>query len=349
MKFKSKTLTLNGTEINVKVAGNYTAIRNDSSDTVYLSAEPGIVPDNDGVISIPVGGSLTVNDDAESVYVLGTGKIFLLGTDSKANPFKSSAQQGGSGVDDAARAAISAHTGDTQAHVSSDDRAAWNGLSNPNLLINPDFAINQRANSTYSGNYVYGVDHWQCQNDGVMTATGDGIKVGFMQTASSSAKSIIRQHVENSPFLGGKTCTLSVYIKDLSSVGAQLLVMVNKSDGSMVYPASKRITAAGVTTLTFSVPEDITDCYIWLYGADMRVSGETTDSYTVFGWSKLEIGQSATPYLPPDPAAELAKCQRYYQICSSGNINAVDLRPSMRATPAVTQLADGNYAYNAEL
>ena len=30
-------------------------------------------------------------------------------------------------------------------------------------------------------------------------------------------------------------------------------------------------------------------------------------------WAKLELGGVATPFMPPDPAAELARCQRYYQ------------------------------------
>ena len=66
-------------------------------------------------------------------------------------------------------------------------------------------------------------------------------------------------------------------------------------------------------------------------------------------WAKLELGGAATPFCPPDPATELAKCQRYYQIRSTGDIAAVDMRPTMCATPTVTQLRDGNYAYSAEL
>ncbi|MGN0686665.1 MAG: hypothetical protein ACI4KA_01000 [Oscillospiraceae bacterium] len=192
--------------------------------------------------------------------------------------------------------------------------------SNPNLLINPDFAINQRGASDYSGNYAYGVDHWQCQNDGVMTVTNDGIKVGFMSTASSGAKSIIRQHVENSALLCGNTCTLSVDIKELSAVGAQILIMATKSDGSTVYPGSKRITAAGIETLTFVVPDDISALYVWLYGADMRVAGETANSYTVFRWAKLEIGGVATQFTRPDQVVELARCQRYLQKLSAYSV-----------------------------
>jgi hypothetical protein len=33
----------------------------------------------------------------------------------------------------------------------------------------------------------------------------------------------------------------------------------------------------------------------------------------IIKWAKLELGSAATPFTPPDPATELAKCQRYYR------------------------------------
>lgn len=56
----------------------------------------------------------------------------------------------------------------------------------------------------------------------------------------------------------------------------------------------------------------------------------------------------ATLFTSPDPTIELAKCQRYY-LHTTGNIDPVDLRPSMLIVHTVTQLDSGNYAYNAEL
>ena len=64
---------------------------------------------------------------------------------------------------------------------------------------------------------------------------------------------------------------------------------------------------------------------------------------------KLELGSIATPICPPDTATELAKCQRYYQIRSTNDIDPVDLRPSMRATPTDIKKVTGGYAYVAEL
>ncbi|MBS6585778.1 MAG: hypothetical protein KH345_06450 [Eubacterium sp.] len=36
-------------------------------------------------------------------------------------------------------------------------------------------------------------------------------------------------------------------------------------------------------------------------------------------WVKLELGSAATPFVPPDPATELLKCQRYFTIYKHQN------------------------------
>ena len=53
--------------------------------------------------------------------------------------------------------------------------ALTNDISNPNLLINPDFKINQRGQSTYSisPGSGYTVDRWKLWN-GTLTVNSDG-------------------------------------------------------------------------------------------------------------------------------------------------------------------------------
>lgn len=41
------------------------------------------------------------------------------------------------------------------------------------------------------------------------------------------------------------------------------------------------------------------------------ISGTISES-VIINWIKLELGETATPFIPPDPALELLKCQRYY-------------------------------------
>ena len=70
----------------------------------------------------------------------------------------------------------------------------------------------------------------------------------------------------------------------------------------------------------------------------ITASGET------ISWAKLERGSTATPFVPPEPTAELAKCRRYFRTISRGaaaycvNAESVIFRmpfeTPMRADPA---------------
>lgn len=124
----SKTIALSGAEIRVDYSGGTNAwLRNDGTDVIYASTMPGITAGADGVVSIPAGQAAAVYGAAGTVFLLGTGSVQLVGSDYTACPFKTSAQAGGSGADDVARAAISAHAGNAEVHVTTAEKAAWNG------------------------------------------------------------------------------------------------------------------------------------------------------------------------------------------------------------------------------
>ena len=154
--------------------------------------------------------------------------------------------------DKAARTAINTHAGNDEIHVTAEEKAAWNAVnySNPNLLINPNFAINQRGAAGTISIPGYFVDRWKLDN-GEVTINSDG---------TLTLNGTISQTLEN-------------------AVGAN--VTASASAGTASYDN---------TTKTFT----------------LTAAGE------VFSSAKLEIGCIATPFVPPDPATELAKCQRYF-------------------------------------
>lgn len=193
-----KNPTLTGTETAVPISGQNAAIRNDGTDIIYVSAAPGISAGADGVVSVPAGQSVVLSDIHGAVYLLGTGGATVIGKDDNTNPFKPSAQ-GGSGADEVARTDISKHSSNSEIHVTAAEKAAWNAAINPNLLINPDFAVNQRGvNGTITAT-GYFVDRWKLES-GTVTVNADGTltldgtisqtlekAVGADVTASSSA------------------------------------------------------------------------------------------------------------------------------------------------------------------
>lgn len=122
----SKTIALTGDEARVDYGGGTNVwLRNDGTDAIYASTSPGITAGADGTASIPAGQAMRIDGTCGTVYLLGTGSVQLVGSDYTACPFKTSAQSGGSGADDVARAAIEAHAGNADIHVTADEKANW--------------------------------------------------------------------------------------------------------------------------------------------------------------------------------------------------------------------------------
>ena len=122
-----KTITLSGAEVEVAFSGANAWLRNDGTGTIYAGKAAGVSAGADGVVAVPAGGSAPVYGANGQVFLLGTGSVQLIGSDYSANPFKTSAQSGGSGADEVARAAIEAHAGNSEIHVTATDKVAWNG------------------------------------------------------------------------------------------------------------------------------------------------------------------------------------------------------------------------------
>lgn len=118
------TISLTGSEVKAGFYGTNAWLRNDGTSTVYAGKTAGVTAGADGVVSVPAGGSAPVFDAHGTVFLIGTGSVFLIGSDYSENPFKSSAQSGGSGADEIARAAIEAHAGNSTIHLTAEQLSA---------------------------------------------------------------------------------------------------------------------------------------------------------------------------------------------------------------------------------
>ena len=196
-------------------------------------------------------------------------------------------------------------------------------MYHPNLLINPDFRINQRGQASYTDNFAYTVDRWSTAYSAPgleknITPTDNGIVIVTSSGAGSGAFMDLEQKFENALPEG------------FYAISAKINGEVKKYLG---YLEQGGVLYDGLFVLFQN------RFAIRCNDADMHIE-----------WVKLEIGEAATVYIPPDTATELAKCQRYYQIRSTADVNAVDLRPSMvsGAVPTVTAVS-GGFAYSTEL
>lgn len=189
--------------------------------------------------------------------------------------------------------------------------ASTKNLCNPNWIINSYFKnpINQRGVQTGDsiGSGTYGLDHWRAYaHDGryAIYFKEEHVEIDCMGTYGA-----MEQVIENSEYLSGKTVTLSIEVVNVKTEHGYIQLLNNVFEYHLELPKKD-----GIYFLTVTLPhltkEDplrvIVGCNL-----DLLVTNDIVG--LGFKWIKLELGNVATMYIPPNPAEELPKCQRYYR------------------------------------
>ena len=164
-----------------------------------------------------------------------------------------------------------------------------------NLLDNSDFRnpVNQRGQTSYSGIWAYSIDRWatwrNTSNPGTVSVVSGGITVSF--------PGMVAQRIESKYIDSSKIYTFA------AMTGDGLLVL------------SGKITST--TTGTTNANNGIYFNYLPNSGLYQFMLSAAT-SASKFVWAALYEGSytadTLPPYVPKGYAAELAECQRYYQI-----------------------------------
>lgn len=162
-------------------------------------------------------------------------------------------------------------------------------FSNPNLLTNPDFKINQRGNSTYSSTNskkIYTVDRWNIYNANLNASTK-------VLTNPNSSSGQFKQTLEL-PLIGTYTVTIKA-----SRVSGNVHFFINENGANII----DKSIVSGLNTVTFTSTKGISEVGVLISsGASLQVD-----------YVKLEEGAVATAYTAPNPIEEHPKCQRYFQ------------------------------------
>ena len=205
--------------------------------------------------------------------------------------------------------------------------------SNPNLLINSDFMVNQEGNTSGASvaDGAYFLDGWKNATGGTtsLVTWADSGGVRTLTIGATGLFPVIREVVEQQNIQAG-THTLSWQ-------GA----------------TTARVYNSGATAPSFATsPVTVT-----LDGATNGVVDFTGDGQTVAN-VKLERGSVATPYQPPTYADNLRACMRYFQVLLEGPLGAVvpafmynatvmfgliELIVPMRATPTIVAATGTNH------
>lgn len=156
-----------------------------------------------------------------------------------------------------------------------------NKFSNPNLLINPDFKINQRGATSYE-QQGYSVDRWKIWNVTVTPNANGGITV--KNDKYTDAGNIL-QYLENAT---EGDSTLSCYVTSVSGT----VTMVADDNSQVILKQGLNVVHTSASTKSFLI--------FLNKGTSITLK-----------WVKLEQGKVATSFVTPNPAEELVKCERF--------------------------------------
>lgn len=197
------------------------------------------------------------------------------------------------------------------------DKAPEYYLSPRNLLDNSDFRnpVNQRGETEYSNvSYTYVIDRWKTLNAGTVTVN-DGYITTTNHLVQFMPKALNGVYTAAAKMLDGTILIASGSISGTGSIGDGETIQAGTESDTLSYFALRK-----------------TGSYIW---AALYEGTYTADTLP--------------PYVPKGYTAELAECQRYYQVIPYGlstfNVATNSAYPSrypilfpqlMRITPTAT-------------
>lgn len=199
----------------------------------------------------------------------------------------------------------------------------------PNIIDNGGMSIWQRGTTfTNPVNAVYTADRWRTfggpsstwtisQETTIVDPSGSqGVAMKVLITAVSESILGVLYYVENWPDYVGKTVTVSARVR--STVAGKISVIIN--DGQQANGAYNTLTN---TYETISVSKTIVNIgqnriYIAIGQVDSVVTPVPLTYY--IDNVMMTIGNQVVSFVPTDPQADLARCQRYYEIGTVGSL-----------------------------
>lgn len=190
---------------------------------------------------------------------------------------------------------------DSQSNCIPDTYAKIKDVSNPNLLINPDFSINTKGQTSYSGSGKETVDKWITSAlTSVVTQTDGKWTFAISDVTKAASRTAIYQYVEDFEKFIGKTVTASIKVNAITEDVSRTVVL-NIFDGAEFQEVT--LTGTGVFSITKIINENATMLRVSISGKNSALNYSVTPE-----WIKLEIGSVATAFTPPLIVEELWKC-----------------------------------------
>lgn len=163
-------------------------------------------------------------------------------------------------------------------------------FSNPNLLLNSNFRVDQRGRGTYTNNAtkpMYTLDRWVSINTKVAYNNGGTVTITSLATTDKSSwfKQILEHAIND-------TCTLSCNITAVTGNA----YLYNQTNGKKIVKGFNTVTLSSLKEASIELKQ----------GASITIE-----------WIKLEKGSKATAYVAPNYADELQRCMMYYNVVNT--------------------------------
>ena len=224
-------------------------------------------------------------------------------------------------------------------------------ISNPNLLDNPWFTVNQRGQASYPATaFAITVDRW-CRNAGeegapTITLGRNGVTLPLNKSDIYQKIDATIQHWEHTPY------TLSAIIDGKLVSKTYLPFDDGQTHNSLVVGGDQ---STGIDGITFNVIER--------WGTNIHLIGINTynatqnHTITAIKWEKGEVSTLLAD-VEPNYATELLKCQRYFKRIvigeRIGRVNnggltirfGLDETENMRSSPTATEVVDAQTGIN---
>ena len=212
--------------------------------------------------------------------------------------------------------------------------------SNPNLLINGDFRVNQRGQKLYerTSGRVYTVDRWNIWSNNCSF----NAETKTLTNLATSGNAIFSQFIENTPQLLNKTLTIS------AKINGQLY----KATGTIPNSFEDKTSDYAIAIYEHKI-NNVVMFYVRIAWDASRkfmradVGCSTTQGSITIDYIKAEVGSVATAFSPRPYAEELTMCERYYQkikglkrAISAWNFydSYNNMRVPMRVTPTIIDI-----------
>lgn len=183
-------------------------------------------------------------------------------------------------------------------------------ISNPNLLDNPWFTINQRGQSSYTSvtsSVLRSVDRWISRHHTNVTVNADGT-VTF--TEENDSTGWFAQRIESERIDTSKNYTFSFMLQN-----GTIYYATGKFPSSV---SSEDYPVTDNYTIRFQKINDTYSQIVVLFSQNSSITVKAV---------KLELGSISTLAMDTEPnyATELLKCQRYFVNLNMGNLNNVSI------------------------